>query len=327
MVHSCGFKGAFGSIDTSSAIITAKEDGSFTLFTDFSEIGTGVWTVVQAVAAEVIGTPLDNIKVIGGDTAVTPFDMGSFASRGTFSVGNAVKLASEDMRAQLFEVAADMLEAGIDDLEAKNGEIYVKGSPGKKLPIADVTNRAILELGKIPISKGVWNSPAGLFDPFSGVWPSPGPLTSYPFACQIAEVEVDPQTGKVKVLRVTAAHDVGYPINLDMVEGQIHGGVMMGLGYALSENLVIEDGKVLCDDFVDYFIRRAPDLPEIEPIVVSTDDPYGPFGAKGIGETVMIATAPAVANAIYHAIGVRIKDLPITPEKILKALSEKQGNK
>jgi xanthine dehydrogenase molybdenum-binding subunit len=102
---------------------------------------------------------------------------------------------------------------------------------------------------------------------------------------------------------------------------------MMGLGYALSENLVFEDGKVLCDDFVDYFIRRAPDLPKINPIVVSTDDPYGPFGAKGIGETVMIPTAPAIANAIYHAVGVRIKELPITPEKILNALREKQGNK
>jgi CO/xanthine dehydrogenase Mo-binding subunit len=327
MIHSCGFKGAFGSIETSSAIITAKEDGTFNLYTDFSEIGTGVWTVVQEVAAETIGTLIDNIQVTGGDTAVTPFDMGSFASRGTFSVGNAVKLASEDIRAQLFEVAADMLEAGIDDLEAKNGEVYVKGSPGKKLSIAEVTNHAIFELGKSLISKGIWNSPAGLFDPFSGVWPNPGPTPSYPFACHIAEVEVDPQTGKVKVLSVTAAHDVGYPINLDTVEGQIHGGVMMGLGYALSENLVFEDGKVLCDDFVDYFIRRAPDLPKINPIVVSTDDPYGPFGAKGIGETVMIPTAPAIANAIYHAVGVRIKELPITPEKILNALREKQGNK
>jgi CO/xanthine dehydrogenase Mo-binding subunit len=181
-----------------------------------------------------------------------------------------------------------------------------------------------MELGRILMGKGIWHSPASLFNSMTGVWESPGPITSYAFGCQIAEVEVDPKTGKVEVLNMYAAHDVGYPINMDMVEGQIQGGVMMGLGYALTENLVHEDGRVLCDDFVDYFIRRAPDLPDIQPIVVNTNDPHGPFGAKGLGEAVMVSTAPAVANAVYNAIGVRIKDLPITPDKVLKALKEKE---
>ena len=137
---------------------------------------------------------------------------------------------------------------------------------------------------------------------------------------QVAEVEVDPKTGKIKVLNFYAAHDVGYPINLDMVEGQIEGGVTMGLGYALTENLVHEDGRVLCEDFADYFIRRATDLTNIHPIVVSTNDPHAPFGAKGVGESVMVPTAAAVANAVYNATGVRIKELPLTPEKVLRGL-------
>jgi len=323
-IHASGFKGAFGSIEASSAFIIAREDGSFNLYTDFSEIGTGVWTVVQEIAAEILGTRLEDIKVIAGDTAITPFDLGSYASRGTYSIGNAVKLAATDMRQQLFEVAATMLEAKVDDLEAKNGEIYLKQTPEKKVSIAQVAYQAHFGLGKVLISKGIWNSPAGLFNPFTGLWPSPGPLTSYPFACHVAEVEVDPRTGKVEVLNVAAAHDVGYPINLNAVEGQIEGGVVMGLGYALTENLAHEDGRVLCDDFVDYFIRRAPDVPEIKPVVVTTNDPHGPFGAKGLGEVVMVPTAPAIANAIYNAIGVRIKELPITPDKILKALKEKK---
>jgi len=324
LIHACGFKGSFGSIETSSAVIYAKQDGSFNLFTDFSEIGTGVWTVVQEIAAEVLGTRLEDIQVSAGDTAFTPFDMGSYSSRGTFSVGNAVKLAATDIRDQIFEVAAEMMEVKIDDLESKNCEIYAKETPDKKISIAEVTHHAIMESGKILIGKGIWNTPSSLFDPFSGTWSNLGPTPSYLFGCQVVEVEVDPNTGKVTVLSVDAAHDVGYPINLDMAEGQIHGGVMMGLGYALTENLALEDGKVLCDDFVDYFIFRAPDLPEIKPILVTTDDQYGPFGAKGLGEATMVPTAPAVANAVYNAIGVRIKDLPITPGKVLKALKEKK---
>ena len=149
-------------------------------------------------------------------------------------------------------------------------------------------------------------------------------MTSYAFACQVAEVEVEPKTGKVKILKMTAAHDVGYPINADQVEGQIQGGIIMGLGYALTEDLRSEDGRVLVDDFLDYLVRRSQDVPEIQPIVVTTNDPYGPFGAKGLGEAVMCPTAAAVANAIYDAVGVRIRELPITQDKVLKALKEKE---
>ncbi|MFC1938119.1 xanthine dehydrogenase family protein molybdopterin-binding subunit [Chloroflexota bacterium] len=322
-IHVTGWRGVHGSIETSSVVMIAKEDGSFNLYTDFSELGTGVWTVAQAVAAEVLGACLEDIQVVAADTAFTPFDLGSYASRGTYSLGNAVKLAATDMRNQLFEVAATMLKAGIENLEAKDGAIYLRETPEKKVSIAEVTDYAHFELGKVPMSKGIWNMPASLFDRTTGRWPSPGPMTSYPFACQVVEVEVDTETGKVKVLSVASAHDLGFPINLAGVEGQIEGGVVMGLGYALTENLRSEEGRVLVGNFSDYFIRGALDLPEIKSIVVTSNDPYGPFGAKGVGETVMIPTSAAIANAVYNAVGVRIKELPLTPDKILKALKEK----
>jgi len=228
------------------------------------------------------------------------------------------------MSKQLFEVAAQMLQAREEELEAKGGEIYLRGTPDKKVSITEVTRYACFALGKILISKGIFDMPSGLFDFSTGMYTPPGLCTSYPFGCQVAEVEVDPKTGKVKVLSIAAAHDVGFPINLDTVEGQIEGGTVMGLGCALTENLRIEEGRVLVTDFSDYFVHRAPDIPEIKPIVVTTDDPYGPFGAKGVGEPAMVPTISAIANAIYDAVGVRIKELPITSEKIVKALKEKQ---
>ncbi|MFC1995741.1 xanthine dehydrogenase family protein molybdopterin-binding subunit [Chloroflexota bacterium] len=318
-----GVKGVIGPVELSSIIIMAKEDGSFIAYTDQMEIGAGIWTVIQQVAAEIIGTRLEDIRVVGGDTEFTPFDQGSYASRACYHTGNAAKLAAFDMRQQLFEIAAPMLEASVDDLDAGDGQIFVKKSPDKKVSIAEVTNHAHLVQGTVLISKGIFNAPTGVFDQKTSSWPPPGISTSYPFACQIAEVEVDPKTGKVKVLNLTAAHDVGYPINLNTVEGQIEGGIHMGLGYGLSENLNHEQGRVLVTDFSDYLLWRAPDMPKIKPIVVTTDDKYGPFGAKGLGESVFVPTAPAIASAVYNAIGVRIKDIPLTPEKVLKALKEK----
>ncbi|MFC1995410.1 xanthine dehydrogenase family protein molybdopterin-binding subunit [Chloroflexota bacterium] len=324
LTHISGAKGVVGPIELSSVILMAKEDGSFNLHTGCSEIGGGVFTVAQQVAAEIMGTRLEDIRIVGGDTAFAPFDLGCYGSRGTYEMGNAVELAATDMRNQLFEIAAPMLEATVQDLDARDGHIFIKNTPGKKVSIAEVTNNAHLVQGTVLISKGIFNAPTGVFDQSTSTWPPPGACTAYPFACQVAEVEVDPETGRVKVLNLTAAHDCGYPINLNSVEGQIEGGIAMGIGFALSENLKHEEGRVLVTDFADYFMCRALDLPEITPIIVTAEDPYGPFGAKGVGEPVFVPTAPAIANAIYHAVGVRIKELPITPEKILKALKERR---
>jgi len=228
------------------------------------------------------------------------------------------------MKKQLLEAASTLLNMDAKHLDAKNDEIFVKNEPGKRIPFADVCWHVHFNLANMLISKGAWTMPAGLHDPVTDTWESPGPMTSYAFACQVVEVEVDPRTGKVTVLKVTAAHDVGYPINLEQVEGQIEGGVVMGLGYALTEDLKIEEGRVLVDDFADYFVRRSQDVPEIDTIIVTTDDAYGPFGAKGVGEAVMCPTAAAIANAVYDALGVRITELPLTQDRILKALKEKR---
>jgi CO/xanthine dehydrogenase Mo-binding subunit len=323
-LHQTAWRGAYGSIETSSAIIIAKEDGSFSLFTDFSELGTGVWTVAQAVAAELIGCRLEDIQIVAGDTSVTPFDLGSYASRGTYSLGNAVKIAAIDMRNQLFDIAANMLGVAVEELEARDGKIFLKNNAQKNKTITEVSNYAHFILGKLLISKGIWNAPTSLFDPNSGKWPSPGPTTSIGYTCQVAEVEVDTETGKVKVLSVVSANDVGYPINLTAIEGQIDGGIMMALGFSLTENMRVEQGEVLTRNFSDFFIRGTLDIPKIKHVIITTNDIYGPFGAKGVGEVVGNPIAAAVSNAIYNAVGIRIKELPMTPEKILHAIKKRQ---
>jgi xanthine dehydrogenase molybdenum-binding subunit len=323
IIHMTGWKGVFGSGESDSTILVGKADGSFMLYTDFNEIGTGVWTVAQAVAAEILGISMEKINIVAGDTLMTPFGQGSYASRGTYNCGNSVKLAALDMRKQIFKAAAAMLGVKPDELEAKNNGVFIKSSPDNKISIADVCFHVHFNLGEMLIAKGTFTMPAGLHNPHTGTWSSPGPMTSYPFACQVVEVEVDSRTGKVKVIKVTSANDVGYPINLEQVEGQIDGGVTMGLGYALTEDLKMEEGKILVDDFADYFMRRSLDVPDIQGIVISTNDPYGPFGAKGVGEAVMCPTPAAIANAIYDAVGVRLKELPMRQDMVLKALKEK----
>ena len=323
LIHVSGFKAVVGLIETSTVNLIGRADGSFDLYTGATEIGCGVWTVAQQVTAEIIGTRLDDIKITGGDTAITPFELGCYASRGTICIGHAAKIAATDMRRQLFEVAAPMLEASVEDLDTKDGQIYLKKAPDKKVSISEVAHHAHLVLGAALMSQGIYNAPSTLFDVSTHTWPPPGPAVNYPFACQVAEVEVNPKTGNVKVLSLVAVHDCGYSINLNSVEGQIEGGLSHGLGLALSEDLKFEEGRVLSTDMADYFVWRSSDMPPIKAIPVDTNDPLGPFGAKSIGETVFVPTAPAIANAIYDAVGVRIKDLPITSEKVLKALKEK----
>ncbi|OGQ11112.1 MAG: hypothetical protein A2026_19965 [Deltaproteobacteria bacterium RBG_19FT_COMBO_46_12] len=150
---------------------------------------------------------------------------------------------------------------------------------------------------------------------------------TYAYGTHGVEVEVDKETGQVKILRYVAAHDVGRAINPMLLEGQVYGGATQGIGYALTERLILQNGKVMNPNFLDYKMLTAKDVPKIETIVIETDDPFGPFGAKGIGEPGLVPTAPAIANAIYDAVGVRIKDLPITPEKVLAALKEKSSQK
>jgi CO/xanthine dehydrogenase Mo-binding subunit len=212
------------------------------------------------------------------------------------------------------------LREKVEDLDMKDGKIFRKGEPEEWIPFAKMVRRKHFRPdGDVILARGWYEPPTENQDrEFRG-----NISAAYGFATQAVEVEVDLDTGEVTVLKIAAAHDVGRAINPMAVEGQIHGGISMGLGYALYEELVVEEGKVLNASFADYALPTVLDMPPIESIIIETDDAAGPFGAKGMAEPACIPTAPAIANAVYDAVGVRIRDLPITPEKVLKALREK----
>jgi xanthine dehydrogenase molybdenum-binding subunit len=248
--------------------------------------------------------------------------MGTFGSRVTFCAGNAVFQAANEVKKMLLEEASEMFEANIEDLELKEKKVFVVGSPKISVSLSELASRVHYKKKKTLIGHGYYNGPEVTedFDPVTYVcYPSP----SMVFATHIAEVEVDPATGKVDVINFVAAHDLGRAINPLLAEGQIEGGVAQGIGWALTEDIKFEDGKIINPNFHDYKMLTIKDMPPVTPILVETIDPNGPFGAKGIGECAMVSTAPAIVNAIYDAVGIRIKDLPATPEKIFDGLKEK----
>jgi carbon-monoxide dehydrogenase large subunit len=237
-------------------------------------------------------------------------------------MGNAVKQAAADARKQLFEVAAEQLEVRPEDLESRGGFIHVKGSKGAGTPISAIHMGITYGKGKPIIGSGTFSVPdATPLDQETGQGTYPSIFWLY--GAQGAEVEVDPETGQVQVLKVVAAHDLGRVINPLNCEQQVEGAVVTGVGIALLEEMVVQDGTPVNRNFRDYRIPTAMDSPEVATLFVEAAHKDGPFGAKGVGEPALAPTAPAIGNAVYNAIGVRIKDLPITPEKILKALKEK----
>jgi len=249
--------------------------------------------------------------------------MGAWGSREVFVAGNAVKMAAGEIKRKLFDEASKILEASEEDLVVREGKIHVKGTPEKALSISQIAT-AYYNKGKILAERACYDAPNPTVPDqkvSSGV--GYGGAPTFGFGTHVVEVEVDRRTGKVKVLNYVAVHDVGKVINPMMAEAQIEGAGVQGLGYGLSEDLVWEEGIVLNPNFQDYRIFYINDTPPMESILVESMDPEGPYGAKGLGEMGMVPSAAAVANAIYDAIGVRIKILPITPEKILIALGEK----
>jgi CO/xanthine dehydrogenase Mo-binding subunit len=321
--HVSGNRAFAREFDGGAGIVRVSREGKVLVYHGESDMGQGQKTIFAQIVAEELGISLDQIEVAPVDTDISPFGMGSFATRGTVFGGNGVKAAAADAKRQILELAAEMLEANPKDLEIKEGKIFVQGSPEKSLPFQKVTEQGLYKRGGAPIvGTGFWVPDTVIPDPvtkFGNVSPA------YPFACQICEVEVDTETGQVQVLNYVAAHDVGRAINPQTTEGQIQGGVAQGIGWALTENMVTEQGRILNPNFRDYVIPGPLDLPPIKPILVEPIEPNGPFGAKGIGEPALNPVTAAVANAIYHAIGVRITELPITPGKILKGLRSKKN--
>jgi 4-hydroxybenzoyl-CoA reductase alpha subunit len=299
----------------SEALVKVNDDGTANLLTQAADIGQGSNTVLCQIVAEELGLKLEDVTITASDTQNAPMDLGSFSSRVTVFAGNAAKEAAADAKRQLFEVASGQLGLKIHQhLEAKDRRINVREHPEKVISFSEAVVAAQTAKNGMPVMG------RGFFDPRDR--PGLGSPT-WSFGAQVAEVEVDKETGQVKVLKITAAHDCGRAINPLLVEGQLEGSIHMGMGYALSEDLLLDNGVTLNPSFLNYEIPLATDTPRIETIHVETDDPEGPFGAKEAGEGLILPVAPAIANAIYDAVGVRIKDLPITPDKVLKALEEK----
>ncbi|MFQ5912313.1 MAG: molybdopterin cofactor-binding domain-containing protein [Nitrospinota bacterium] len=303
--------------DYATVGVEIDDGGKVLLRTGSADSGTWQNTTLAQIAAEALGVNLRDVHVKSMDTDETPRDLGSWASRTCFVTGNAARLAALELRERILEQAAGMIEAPRNELAVEDGWVSVVGAPARRLSIAEVSR----ELGGFQVQKR-YQTPTELIDRKTGV---ANISAAYTFGAQAVYLRVDPETGAVHILDFVASNDVGQTINPLAVEGQIEGGIVQGIGAALSEELIFEDGKMVNPSFLDYGVPRATDAPDIQVHVVETDDPEGPFGAKGVGEPGLVPTSPAVANAIYHATGVRIKSLPITRQKILEGLAGKEG--
>ncbi len=319
-LYDCGVKRTPG-FSGSVAFVKIIEDGKAQVISGESEYGQGWSTVAAQVAAEELGLPIEDVEVTSPDTDFTPYSMGPWGLRLTVSGGNAVRLAAADARSQLFNIAAEMLEANVEDIEVKDRVITIRGAPDKGLSVAEVASQAIFRKGgSAVIGKGIDEPQAAVLNPDTLY----GNLSqAYSFGAQAVELAVDAETGRVKLLKTITAHDLGRAINPAMAEGQVEGGISIGSGYGLVEGLIWNGEKILNPNLLDYKILTAADMPDIGVILVETHDPNNPFGAKSIGQLGTMMAASAVANAIYDAVGVRVRDLPITPDKVLLSLEKK----
>ena len=309
--------------DPSQALIHATTTGSFVISLSSTDLGQGLKTVIAQIAAETLGVPFDNVMIDTADTDTGPHCMGTFASRATHRVGNAVVQAAEEARQVLLEVAADELEVSADDLDTDGeGNIFVKGSPDRSIYFIDVALQAHFKYGKTISGRGIFMKPKSDVDPDTGKM---DPDSTEAHACTIAEVEVDDETGEVRVISLKSAYEVGRQVNPALVEGQITGGSFMGMAHSLYETTHPYYPSVdhMPGSFSDYVLPGPMELSEIESVVLEYPSTTGPYGVKGVGEMTANSPIPAIVNAIHDAVGVRITSLPVTPEKILTALEEK----
>ncbi len=314
----------YKSHESAGAIVKIEEDGSVYLFTGAADTGQGSNTALSQIAAHALGVKYERIKCKSGDTEITPFDTGSFASRVTFISGNAALRAGRDAKIQILEIVAEELKMKIDDLDIVAEQVINQKDHSVLMTFDAALNLCYsFNYGKQIIGRGSYNPKTTPIDFRTGEGNVSG---SYGFEAQIAEVAVNIETGEVKIVKMWDAHDIGKAINPQAVEGQIEGSLAMGIGYTFYEDLQFRNGRVVNPNFANYRLPRSIGIPEMESILVETNDPEGPFGAKGMGEASLLPTSAAIANAIEDAVGIRIKDLPITPKKIVKALKEKETN-
>src|SRR2546425_8597596 len=288
-----------------NATVRMNEDGTVQLFTGATGLGTGAHTALAQVVAEELGVRFEDVSVVHGDTDVVPGDIGAFASHTTYMGGRAAQMAAAEVKKQLLARASEKLEAAPADLEIRHGVITVKGSD-RSISVRD----AVAPARGVPSAQLIASA-------------SYSPTKSYSFAAHFVEVQVDTETGQIDVLQVIPVHELGRVIHPVAAAGQIEGGIQQGIGHTLTEDYVIDEktGRSLNAGFVDYKMPLSLDMPPIRTILLETaPDPGGPFGAKGVGEDPIIAIGPAIANAVYAAIGVRFRHYPITPDQVAHAL-------
>ncbi len=307
----------------SNVMLKLDIDGGVTIYTGTAEIGQGSDTIQVQIVAEELGIEISRVRIISADSDLTPLDLGSYSSRVTFMAGNACLQAAREMKSKINKAASELLGIPVDRLRNRDNSVFDSEYSEKRVAFDEAVVHALGTQGGTLVTKGSYTPPkeaqGGKFKG-AGVGPSP----AYSYSAQVAEVTVDPETGVVKVDRVVAAHDCGFALNPLTVEGQIEGSVSMGLGQAMQEQVLFDQGLIMNPGLLEYKTPGILDSPVIESIIVESADSEGPYGAKEAGEGSLAAVIPAVANAIYDAIGVRIKELPFTPEKILKALKEKK---
>jgi 4-hydroxybenzoyl-CoA reductase alpha subunit len=312
-----------------TALIRVDTEGGVTVHCAAADIGQGCNTVMAQMAAEALGIHYEDVHVVSGDTELGTFDLGSFASRVTYAAGAAIKEAAEQINQKIKEAAGGMLGCRADQLEIKDRRIYSIFEPRKNVEwekavevytntvgtLTGVGHFSPPRLKGIDLSRGVRVQGANI-----------GHSPTFGFSCQIWEVDIDLETGKIRPIKVTEAGDCGQPVNPMSVEGQVEGSIMFAMGQALYEEIKLDsDGRIINPSLHDYKVPTPLELPEIDANIVDSYDPTAPFGVKESGEGPVQPTIPAIVNAIYDAIGVRFYDLPITPEKVLKAIKEKQG--
>ena len=303
--------------DGCGTILKMDDFAHLTLITGASEIGQGSETVLAMLVCEELGLPMSAVSVVNSDTDITPWDVGVHASRTTFIAGNSALGAARKAKSKILAAAAAKLDLPAETLDLSGGYVIAKVNGERLLELSRlIRSLHFSDKAELVMTTHYYEPPSHHQDKdFKG-----DVSAAYAWATQVVEVEVDTETGIVRLLNVTAAHDVGRVLNRLGIEGQIEGGVVMGQGYALTEDLLIEDGVVRNPNFRDYKLVTAPEIPEMDISFIESIDGEGPQGAKGVGEAPAICVAPAVANAIYNATGVRLYGLPFTPEKVYRAL-------
>ena len=311
--------------DPTQALIHSTTTGNFIISLSSTDLGQGLKTVIAQIAAETLGIPFENVMIDTADTDTGPHCMGTFASRATHRVGNAVMEAATEARQIMLEVAADELEANPADLETDGSSlIKVKGQPDRAIHIIDLALAAHFKYARTISGRGMFMKPKSDVDPETGAM---DPDSTEAHACVVAEVEVDSETGEVDVLSLKCVYEVGRAVNPKLVEGQVVGGAFMGMSHALYETTdpyypSLEHKPM---NWTEYNLPGPHEMPVIQAQILEYPSSTGPYGVKGVGEMTANAPIPAIANAVKNAIGVRIYELPITPERILRALAEKEA--